>query len=382
MTSSILLYNLVRRYFATSYEAKLATFTAMPVSRSRKQKKSNKKRQSQDREVFKDGPIEIVRQGRHIFMRNRMTEAQHRRYIEQVKEGRPIAYEDIKSMISNVKAQIDNYDRLFVMSGLSAMCLFKMQTDKEDDGLSEVTLEYAQSLILADSENPNKGKIPDHKAMMSILDTLKEIRHHFKWYFISESIAEKYPPIQAAVRRDMITETLYVRGEGYLQHIYELFKELFGPHDHKLREKLEFESQDIPAAFEHFELGLAMRMLMPDGSPHPLQSKIFRQWMSKNKPSKASIVSGDYLNDFAKDHPEIIVENNGVILYRLNYINLTDRLFKINFLGNEKEQKIAKALSISFGDNQEFKNPEKIKYEVLNKTQIYHKPIVESLVSG
>jgi hypothetical protein len=349
----------------------------MPVSRSRKPKKSNKKQSSTNKEIFKDGPIEIKRQGRHIFMSNRMTEAQHQQYIEQVKEGRPKAYEEIKAMIADVKAKIDSYDRLFVLSGLSAMCLFKMQTDREDDGLSEVTLEYAQSLILADKDNPNKGKIPDHNAMVSILDALKEIRHQFKWYFISESTAERYPPVQAAVRRDMIVETLYVRGEGYLQHIYELFNGLFFPHNPKLQEKYDFESQDIPAAFEHFELGLAMRMMMPNGLPHPLQTMIFRRWMSKNKPSKQRIQSGVYLNDFAKDHPEIIVKNNGVILYPLNYINLTDKLFKINFLGNEKEQKIAKALSISFGDNEEFKQPEKFKYEILNKTKIYHQPIVE-----
>jgi hypothetical protein len=350
----------------------------MPVSRSRKPKKSNKKPQSKNKEIFRDGPMEIIRQGRHIFMRNRMTEAQHQQYIEQVKEGRPKAYEEIKVMIADVKAMIDNYDRLFVLSGLSAMCLLKMQTDREDDGLSEVTLEYAQSLILADKENPNKGKLPDHNALISILEKLKEIRHQFKWYFISESIAERYPPIEAAVRRDMIVETLYVRGEGYLQHMYELFRELFGPHDHKLQEKYEFESQDIPAAFEHFELGLAMRMMMPNGLPHPLQTRVFRQWMGKNKPSRDSIMSGVYLNDFAKDHPEIIVENNNVVLYKLNYINLTDRLFKINFLGSEREQKIAKTLSISLGDNEEFKKPEKFKYEVLNKTKIYYQPIVEN----
>jgi hypothetical protein len=116
---------------------------------------------------------------------------------------------------------------------------------------------------------------------------------------------------------------------------------------------------------------------MPNGLPHPLQSKIFRQWARKNKPSKASIMTGAYLNDFAKDHPEIIVENNNVVLYKLNYVNLTDKLYKINFLGNELEQKIAKELSLSFGENEEFKKPEKFKYEILNKTKIYHQPIVE-----
>jgi hypothetical protein len=95
---------------------------------------------------------------------------------------------------------------------------------------------------------------------MFILEGLKEIRHQFKWYFTSESIAERFPPTEAAVRRDMIIETLYVRGEGYLQHMYELFAELFEPHNHILKKQFGFESQDIPTAFEHFELGLAMRM--------------------------------------------------------------------------------------------------------------------------
>jgi hypothetical protein len=119
----------------------------MPTSRSRKKKKTGKKPVTGKKEVFRDGPIEIVLQGRHIFMRNNMTDAQHRQYIEQVKEGRPKAYDEIKALIAEVKAKIDDYDRLFVLSGLSAMCLLTIHTNKEDDGLSEVTLEYAQRLM-------------------------------------------------------------------------------------------------------------------------------------------------------------------------------------------------------------------------------------------
>ena len=75
----------------------------MPVSRSRKTKNTKNKRQSNNTEVFRDGPFEIKRKGRHIFMNNRMTDAQHRKYVDQVKAGRPKAY------ASFIREKIDLY---------------------------------------------------------------------------------------------------------------------------------------------------------------------------------------------------------------------------------------------------------------------------------
>ena len=41
------------------------------------------------------------------------------------------------------------------------------------------------------------------------------------------------------------------------------------------------------------------------------------------------IESGEYLNEFTKENPEVIVYNNGVILYPLNQINTYEALYKI-----------------------------------------------------
>jgi hypothetical protein len=326
----------------------------MPVSRNRK-KKHSQKSPLKNKEVFRDGPMEIVRKGKNIFMRNNMTEEEHQQYRQQVKEGRPKAYEDIKELIQKVKDKIDEFDKLTVLSAIASLCLFKINTDPSDDGISETVLEYLQSVVLADVENVNSEKMPDPKSLTFIYENLKEIRHQFSYYFMSESLVERYPPIEAKVRHDMISEALFIRGDGYLKHINILYDELFTPHDAVLKQKYGFTSSDIRKAFEHIEYALSFRIMMPNGFPHPTQSFIYREWMEKNKPSLERIKSGEYLNDFAIDHPEIIVQDNQVVLYRMNDINLSKELFRIRFLNNEIEEKVVKALSLKLGDNDVFK---------------------------
>lgn len=348
----------------------------MPVSRSRK-KKTKKKSTGGHSDVFRDGPMEIKRKGNTVLLQNHMTEEEHGRYREQVKEGRPQAYEDIKALIAQLKIKINSYDKLIVLSAISAFCLFKMYTDPQDDGKSEVALEYMQSIVLSDQENINIGKIPGPEVLTSIYDDLVEIRWQFNWYFISESIVEKYPPVEAKVRHEMITDALYVRGEGYLTHINQLYDELFSPHDTILKDKFGFTSKDIKTAFEHLEFALACRTMMPDGMPHPRQMALYQSWVRQHKPSREAIYSGEHFNDFNRDHPEILVDNNRIVLYPLNRIDTSKDLFRIRFLGNETEERVVKALSLKIGDNTIFKTPEKFAYEVLNASKIYDHPFVE-----
>jgi hypothetical protein len=53
----------------------------MPKSRQRKKQKKKKKRPV-EKEVIDYGWVEIVRKGKNVFMRNKMTAEQHTEYLE------------------------------------------------------------------------------------------------------------------------------------------------------------------------------------------------------------------------------------------------------------------------------------------------------------
>lgn len=346
------------------------------MPRSRNRKKKNKKNVSK-REVVKRDGIEIVRKGKNIFISNKRTEEEHNACIKQLRENRPKVYEEIKEIIQETVDLINSYDKVLILGGIASYGYSKMLSDESDDGLSETTIEYCQSIATA-TPNTNKGKVPTGDILFRIYESLIKIRRYFNDYYCFENVTGKYSELESYFRYDMITETLWIRGQGYLVHIRELFLEMFSLHDPFLKDHYGFISKDIIDTFDKLEESYGCRLLMPDGRPHQIQTIKLRRWISKNKKkvSRRMIETGEYLNEFVKENPEVIVENNGVILYPLNQIDTYDGLYRIRHY-NETQKKVAKAVALKFGDNSVFKEPEKIKYEILNKSDIYHCPIIE-----
>lgn len=349
----------------------------MPRSRNRKKKPKKKKKITPKKEVIRVNGIEIIRKGKNIFYTNKRTEEEHTAFIKQLKEDRPKVYEEIKKLIDETVSLINAYDKILIVGGIASFGYNKMLTDESDDGLSETTIEYCQSIATA-TPNINKGKVPTGETLFKIYESLVEIRRLFNIYFSAENVTGKYSELESHFRYDMITETLWVRGQGYMIHIRELFLEMFSLHDDFLKENYGFTSKDLIDTFDKLEESYGCRLLMPNGKPHPVQTLKLSKWMRKNqnKISPEMIHSGEYLNEFVKEHPEIIVENNGVILYPLNNIDTYDGLYKIRHF-NEIQEKVVKALSIKFGENAVFTKPKKFEYEILNKSEIYNYPIIE-----
>lgn len=347
----------------------------MPKSRVRKKKKTKGKTTS--KEIANLPGMQIIRKGKNILVKNTMTEDEHAAYLKQLHENRPKVYTELKELIQITVEKINAYDKILVLGGIASYGYMKMLTDEADDGMSETTIEYCQSIATA-TPNTNKGKIPTGEVLDEIYEALVKIRRHFSAYFAVEHVTGKLSKIESDLRYDMISETLFIRGEGYLTHLRQLFIEMFAPHDAFLEQNYGFISKDILNTFDKLEEAYGCRMQMPNGSSHPVQGVKLRRWMRKNKGrvTKDMIESGEYLNEFSKEHPEVIVHNNGVILYPLNQINTYDGLYKIRHF-NDVQNKVATALALKFGDNLEFSEPEKIKYEILNKSKIQASPIVE-----
>jgi hypothetical protein len=346
----------------------------MPKSKGRKSKKKTSKKFIK-KEVVRLNGVEIVRKGRNVFMKSILTPEEREAYIKQIKENHPKVYDEIKILIDEVVTLINQYDKIFVLGGIAAFGYNKMISDSSDDGLSETLIEYCLSIALA-TPNVNKNNKPTGKILGTINENLIKIRRYFSDYYNFEGATGKHSQIESELRHEMIAETIFMRGEGYMQHIIELYLEMFSGHNDFLNKHYGFTAKDILDTFHKLEESYGCRILMPNGRPHPVQTIKLRNYISKNKISEKDIFSGAYLNGFSKEHPEVIVENNGVILFTLNTIDTYDQLFQIRHF-NAIQEKVVKALSMKFGANTSFITPEKFKYEVLNKSEIFNLPIVE-----
>ena len=347
------------------------------MAKSKIRKKKKPKAKNTKKEVFIRGGMELIRKGKNVFIRNRMTEEEHAQYIEQIKENHPKIYKQAKELIDEVVEKINSFDKIFVLGGIASFSYMKVLSDNSDDSFSETVIEYCQSIALA-TPNDNKGKLPTGEVLQQIRELLIKIRKCFDDYYGYENIVGKYPKIQAELRYRMILDTLYVRGEGYIKHIRHLFIEMFSSHNAFFEKHYGFKVENLLETFSKLEESYGCRMQMPNGLPHPIQRLKFTKWVDENREKITEKMkrTGEYLNDFSKAHPEVIVHNNGVIIYPLNNINTYDKLYGIRHF-NEVQKKVVKSLSLKFGENKVFSEPEKFKYEILNRSKIYSCPIVE-----
>ena len=348
----------------------------MPESRKRK-KKVKKKGPKVDKEKIVLGGMEAVRKGKHIFLRNKMTDAQHVQWIEQIRENRPKVYEDIRGMIGEVADLINGYDKILLVGSMAGFYYQRILTDEDDDGKSDVNLEYLQSIALA-AGNGNVGKVPEPEILVRINELLETIRRHLSAYYATEHVTGRYSEVQNMLRFHMITELLFIRGIGYWSHVRELYKEMFTLHDPVFLKYYGFSSWDIVEAFDRMEASFECRMLLPNGAAHPNREIKLMRWTRANpgKFTPETFETGEFLNDFANDYPEACVENNAFVEYPLNIIDTAGELFRIRQL-NDVHTRVAKAVSMKFGDNAGFAQPEKFKYDPMNETAILAKPVVE-----
>lgn len=350
----------------------------MPKSRGRKKKKKSKakkrsnKRPIRDREVFKKDGLEIIREGKNVIFRNNRTTEQHAEFIEQVKKNRPNQLKTIESLVERVIKIFEEYDNLKLLGGL-AYNQMANQFNPSDDGLSEITLELGLSFSVAIEGNPDKEPTPE--IVNELIECLIDIRHGYNGYVMAENVTGKYSEIESKLRFKTILEALYIRGDGYTEHIYSIYKELFSGHDDFLQEKYGFKSSDILNAILQLEDSFCCRLILPNGLPHPANHSRFVQW-SETKSEDQIVNAGKHFIDlFGDENPDLIIEDTKIHGYRIDQIETYPDLFKIRFR-NDTHKRVASAISQHFGDNSEFLNP-KFKGLPLNDTLTTTNPVIE-----
>jgi hypothetical protein len=336
---------------------------------NKKLKRSTKKG---DRDVFSSDGLEIIREGKNIFLRNNRTPEQHKEYLERVKNSKPDHLEKIKNQIDEITQIFENYDKIKLLGALNYNHIIN-QFNPQDDGLSEVTLEYG--LSFATSIKGNSPKAPTAEIINRLIDLLVTVRHDYNGYIMSESVTGKYSDLESNIRFRIILELLYVRGDGYPEHIYTIFKELFSGHDEFFEDKYGFTSSDLLYTILQLEDSFCCRLTLPNGLPHPASHARFVEW-SKNKKKEEIINSKKHFIDlFGEENPDLIVEHTKIHSYRIDDLSSYNDLFKIRFR-TDTQKKVVPTISQLFGDNSKFLDP-KFKGMPLNNTTISTHPIIK-----
>lgn len=339
----------------------------MPKSHVRKKSKKSKKSVPKVDEVFDGGWYEVTRSGKNVFSRLKMTKEEHQQWINQIKDNLPKFFEEIKTKIKEAVDLINSYDKIFVLGGIASIASNKMITIQDDNSDAETAMEYCQSIAMA-TDNSNKSKRPDSDTLDKIYELLTSIRSDFQYYYGLEHLNATKSKIESDIRFKMISESLLIRGEGYMCHVKELFKDMFSLHDDFFQKHYGFKSNDIIRTFEQLESSFTLRVASPIGEPHPFLEFKVNQWGMQTQGNMK------YPEDFAKENPGVIVEAGKLRIYPITDILNFDKLYGIRHF-DDTQKSVAKALSLKFGENKIFTDHSPC--EVLNESKVFTYPIAE-----
>ena len=173
--------------------------------------------------------------------------------IKYVLEHRKEINERISNQIDIVIGIFEKYDKILLLGGLglklinntpnmeSAFFDVLQDISTHYDVDAEVIMEYA--LSFATAINVNTKVIPAQSDIDKLYSLLKDLKHAYSFI----EICENNPDLGDDSLIRMLDRINYmdVRGEGYMQHIEEVYGELFSLHDAFFLQKFGYDSKRI-----------------------------------------------------------------------------------------------------------------------------------------
>lgn len=351
----------------------------MPLSRKRKSKgNKTKKKKNNDgiqRRVI-DG-IEFIQDGIMTQINNRRSKKEHEQYLQDVKDGNPNLEQSIVQLTDGISEIFKTYDSLYLLGALGVRNL-KLDNDRVDDGMSEIILEMAQSLAMANPEVADKPK-PSPEILPRLMDMLIDRQNRLRAYYSNESTIylTDHPEANKQttdLRLNVILERLSIRGVGYYQHVEKIFLELFGQYDEFLKEKHGFTAKEMTETLLSLEASVAYRFEKRD-EPMPKVGILFMNWTMENQ-IFPPIPNPENVERFKLAHPEVTVENGKLVTYQPKNISTLPQIFEMKPL-SDIQKSVLEAMSLSFGENQDYLTGEH-PGEGLNESLISLKPFIKS----
>ena len=247
------------------------------------------------------------------------------------------------------------------------------------DENAEVIAEYAMNFGLS---MPNDGI--DNPTDEVIKDLRNRLRTLFMIYIYQDMplVADPMQSIDWMIHMD----TIVVRGDGYQDHVYEVFKEMFFPHNAFYQERFKY---SVDQLFEFF-MDLENRVVCKIASQENIYGiiKIHDRWKKWEEKTfgpiddKAILENRDFskglFGEFFEANPDVAHTEDGMqfLMYQPNDYGNSDKIFWV-YPQNEVETSILDSLSMRFGDNSAFLAESEFKGSIMNGHSIFEKPFVK-----
>jgi len=266
---------------------------------------------------------------------------------------------------------LPNFEKYF-MAGYFGK---ELKLDEDAEVLTEYALNFGLSM-------PNTGnEQPTDKIVKDLRERLRALSQIYKLIDMPiENNAEQL------IDWIIHSEFIGVRGDGYQTHVYEVFKEMFGPHSAFYEKTYGFSVDEL---FEFF-MDLENRIICKIGDQNTLYGSfiLHERWVKWEEETYGPIGdvetitkrdrSKGMFGEFFEANPDVghTEDGNQFVLYQPNDYTKSDKIFWV-WPQNETEKRILEALSAEFGSNAIFIAEGVFKGNIMNGHSIYGKPFVK-----
>lgn len=337
-------------------------------------KKKKVKMDLKDYEGYRYGPLKLERFGRIVSISSDWKPGQHEKFMQRLRGKRPQLKKEIDQKITQLLRLIEQFEPLELLSTVSAKNCF---ADPEE--YSEIThqgrecyVEYAQSLVLSPKRKP-RVKHATKEAIERFNSLIAEVFNDVLSYFGSEFTEGKLSKIERELRFMSISRYLFIRGDSFREHHFEMIKDIFKDHDIFLKKHCGFNSDEVIAGIQDIEKQLLNNVQQQTeimSLLHELHG-LFKEFLDKE-----GVDSFSSLEDCRKRYlalPNVEEKKRKLDEFRNN---INKNPFEITPTKKTPEE-LLKLLSSSFGDNSPFVKFKSSPAWPTNDSIIYDRPLIE-----
>lgn len=311
--------------------------------------------------------------------------------INYVQEHRKEVNDRISNQIASVISYFEKYDKILLLGGFglklikntpnmeSAFYDVLQNTSRQFDDDAEVVMEYALSFAMA--VKANSKQVPEQNDINKLYSLLKELKHAYAFV----EVCDNNPELGEDSLLRMLDRINYmdVRGEGYMQHIEEVYGELFSLHDAFFLQNYGYDSKNILDFLKTLDRKVYSKLGTLLGA-----SLAHERWCEWNEchPNLTEVIDSiegnenvPFIEGFLKNNPDLA--GDGSDFNHLTTYQIDDYLSSYNIFWivphDNIEEKILESLSLEFGDNKEFLADNEFKGHIANKTKVGDKPFVK-----
>lgn len=308
-----------------------------------------------------------------VFKDKDAVNATLREHIETI-EGYFRKYDSVQLLGSIGLYLLDNLPNLekYYMAQMNG-------TEMHLDENAEVIAEYAMNFGLS---MPNDGIANPTD------EVVKDLRNRLRTLFmiyIYQDMPLVDDPMQS-IDWMIHMNTIVVRGDGYQNHVYEVFREMFFPHTTFYQQQFGY---SVDQLFEFF-MDLENRIICKIVSQENIYGaiKMHERWLRWEEKTFGPIDDESTLKnrDFSKGlfgaffeaNPDVAHTEDCMhfLMYQPNDYGNSDKIFWV-YPQNDVETKILNSLSMRFGDNSAFLAESEFKGSIMNGHSIFEKPFVK-----